>query len=205
MLIYEELLSSNIHLAIQEGSMHFEKEGGLHKTLDRIVRDLDEWQIPYCIVGGMAMFFHGYRRFTEDVDLLVTQQGLEEIHRRLSGHGYLPPFEGSRNLRDTETGVRIEFLVTGAYPGDGKPKPVSFPSPQDATIVLDGKNFLTLPKLVELKLASGMSNPRRARDLADVQDLIAALNLHDDLATELNESVRSKYLELCQVVRDFPE
>ena len=50
-----------------------------------------------------------------------------------------------------------------------------------------------------------MSNPRRARDLADVQDLIAALNLHDDLATELNESVRSKYLELCQVVRDFPE
>ena len=152
MLTYEELLASDIQLAIQEGSMHFEKEGGIHKTLDRIVRDLDEWQIPYCMVGGMAMFFHGYRRFTEDVDLLVTQQGLDEIHRRLPGHGYVPPFEGFSNLPATETGVRIKFLVTGAYPGDGKPKPVSFPAPQDATVILDGKNFLALPKLIELKL-----------------------------------------------------
>jgi hypothetical protein len=205
MLTYEEKLSSNVQLAFNEGSMHFEKEGGVHKTLDRLVCELDELQIPYCIVGGMAMFFHGYRRFTEDVDVLVTQTGLDEIHQRLVGHGYLPPFEGSRNLRDTETGVRIEFLVTGAYPGDGKPKPVSFPSPQDTTVVIDGKNFLTLTKLIELKLASGLTNPRRARDLADVQELIATLGLSDDLATELNESVRNKYHELCQIVRDFPE
>ena len=205
MLSYEETLASNVQLAFNEGSMHFENESGVHKTLDRIVRELDELGIPYCIVGGMAMFFHGYRRFTEDVDLLVTQQGLDEIHQRLVGHGYLPPFEGSRNLRDTETGVRIEFLVTGAFPGDGKPKPVSFPSPQDTAIIIDGKSFVTLPKLIELKLASGMTNPRRVRDLADVQELIAALGLNDDLAAELNESVRSKYHELCQIVRDFPE
>jgi hypothetical protein len=205
MLTYEETLSSNVQLAFHEGSMHFEKESGVHKTLDHLVRELEELHIPYCIVGGMAMFFHGYRRFTEDVDVLVTPDGLKEIHQRLVGHGYLPPFAGSRNLRDTETGVRIKFLVTGAVPGDGKPKPVSFPSPQDTTIVIDGKNFLTLPKLIELKLASGLTNPRRARDLADVQELIAALGLKDDLAAELNESVRGKYCELCRIVRDFPE
>ena len=189
---------------IDEGSLHFENEGGVHKTLDRIARKLDELRIPYCIVGGMALFFHGYRRFTEGVDLLVTQQGLDEIHQQLSGRGYLPPNEGSRNLRDTETGVRIVFLVAGAYPGDGKPKSVAFPSPETAATVIDGKIFLTLPKLIELKLASGVTNPCRARDVADVQDLIAALRLKEDLATELDESVRDKYRELCKNVRDSP-
>jgi hypothetical protein len=205
MLTYEEQLSQNLEWAIHEGSMHFENESGVHKTLDRIARKLDELRIPYCIVGGMALFFHGYRRFTEDVDLLVTQQGLDEIHQHLSGRGYLPPNVGSRNLRDTETGVRIEFLVSGAYPGDGKPKPVAFPLPESAATVIDGKTFVTLPKLIELKLASGMTNPRRARDLADVQDLIGALSLNEDLATELDESVRDKFRELCKIVREFPE
>lgn len=36
----------------------------------------------------MALFLHGYRRFTEDVDLLVTANGLRQIHRELNGHGY---------------------------------------------------------------------------------------------------------------------
>jgi hypothetical protein len=31
-------------------------------------------QICYAVVGGMALFRHGLRRFTEDVDLLVTSR-----------------------------------------------------------------------------------------------------------------------------------
>ena len=52
--------------------------------------------------------------------------------------GYTPPFAGSKNLRDTKTGVRIEFIVTGGYPGDGKPKPVSFPDPAKVATEIDG-------------------------------------------------------------------
>lgn len=33
----------------------------------------------------------------------------------------VPPFAGSMRLRDTATGVKVEFLTTGDYPGDGKP------------------------------------------------------------------------------------
>ena len=86
----------------------------------------------------MALFGHGLRRFTEDVDLLVTHESLKEIHQQPEGLGYLPPFRGSKNLRDTETGVKIEFLVTGDYPGDGKPKPVAFPDPAGFTLEKDG-------------------------------------------------------------------
>src|SRR5947209_5199745 len=129
----------------------------------------------------MALFFHGYRRFTEDVDILVTPNGLQEIHRRLEGLGYLPPFAGSKNLRDPEYGVRIKFLVTGDYPGDGKSKPVAFPSPDAASVDIDGIHFLRLESLIELKLASGRT-PGRLRDLGDVQELIRILRLPAEFA-----------------------
>src|SRR5258708_5922499 len=117
---YEQQLRANPRWALREGSMHFEKESKVYASLLRITKRLDDLGVPYALVGGMAMFLHGYRRFTDDVDLLVTAAGLELIHEKLEGLGYLPPFAGSKQLRDTENGVRIEFLVAGAYPGDGK-------------------------------------------------------------------------------------
>jgi hypothetical protein len=195
-ITYEQRLSRNLDWALREGSMHFDKENAVHQTLRRITKRLDELGVPYALVGGMAMFFHGYRRFTEDVDLLVTPEGLVEVHRRLEGLGYLPPFAGSKHLRDTESGVRIEFLVAGEYPGDGKPKPVVFPNPEEARVSIDGVPCLELAKLIELKLASGMTNPGRLKDLADVQELIRVLNLPADLANRLNAFVRDKYQEL---------
>src|SRR5262245_10224599 len=144
MVTYEERLDRNIDWALREGSMHFEEQSAVHKTLRRITRRLDELGIPYALVGGMALFFHGFRRFTEDVDILVTAEGLREIHLQLEGRGYLPPFTNSKNLRDTETGVRIEFLVAGQYPGDGLPKPVAFPDPATTSVEIEGIRFLQL-------------------------------------------------------------
>src|SRR5437588_5301480 len=130
MVSYEQQLDRNLDWALSEGSMHFEEKNAVHKTLRKIVKRLEDLGIPYAVVGGMAMFFHGYRRFTEDVDILVSREGLQEIHARLEGLGYTPPFSGSKQLRDAELGVRIEFLVSGEYPGDGKPKPLAFPKPE---------------------------------------------------------------------------
>jgi hypothetical protein len=53
-----------------------------------------------------------------------------------------------------------------------------------------------LPRLIELKLASGMTAPDRLRDLADVQELIKVKGLTEDFADGLDESVREKYREL---------
>src|SRR5438552_9884598 len=113
MLTYEEKLDRDVRWAFEEGGMHFERESAVHKALRKITKRLDELGIPYAVAGAMAMFFHGYRRFTDDVDLLVTPEGLTQLHQRLEGLGYLPPFPGSKQLRDTENGVKIEFLVTG--------------------------------------------------------------------------------------------
>ena len=154
---YEKRLDQDWGRALSEGSRFFEEKSAVQDTLRKITKRLGDLGIPYAVVGGMALYKHGFRRFTDDVDLLVTPEGLKEIHDRLEGLGYVPPFTGSKQLRDTETGVRIEFLISGAYPGDGKPKPVAFPDPATVGVDRDGIIYLSLPSLVELKLASGMT------------------------------------------------
>jgi hypothetical protein len=204
MQTYEQQLDHDLDWALREGSMHFEEKNAVHRTLQKIARRLDDLGVPYAVAGAMALFRHGFRRFTEDVNILVTRQGLQEIHRQLEGLGYVPLFKGSKNLRDADTGVRIEFLVTGQYPGDGKPKPLAFPDPAQVSVERNGVNYLSLPSLVELKIASGMTDPGRLSDLGDVQKVIRNLDLPADLAAQLHPFVRDKYTELWEGVHKSP-
>jgi hypothetical protein len=175
----------------------FMQDDPVHQTLRNIAASLDGLGIAYAVAGGMALGAHRVVRATVDVDILVTAEGLAALHRELEGRGYVPPFAGSRNLQDAATGVRIEFLVTGQFPGDGKPKPVAFPDPAQAGVEIGGIRYLGLPSLVELKLASGMTGGvARMRDLADVVSLVQALDLPLDFARQLNPYVRAKYEEL---------
>ena len=197
MTTYERRLDSDPNDALREGSLHFEEKNAVHDTLRAITRKLNELGIPYAVVGGMAMFAHGFRRFTEVVDLLVTREGMREILEKLEVLGYVQSAGTSTKLRDTSTGVRIEFLITGGFPGDGKPKPVAFPDPSDVAVDIEDIRYLGLPALVDLKLASGMTGGvHRLKDLADVVELIRTLNLSDQVAERLNPFVREKYLEL---------
>ena len=68
----------------------------------------------------------------------------------------------------------VDVILTGDYPGDGKPKPVRFPNPTTVAIDLGGAAMIVLPKLIELKLASSMTAPDRPRDLDDVIQLVRA-------------------------------
>lgn len=200
---YEIRLATEGSFAMAEAGRFFDQESAVHRAIHRLARRLHELDVSYVIAGGMALVEHGYQRTTVDVDVLVTRDELSRIQDSLTGLGYLPPFAGSKNLRDTEDGVRIEFLVTGDYPGDGKPKPVAFPDPHapEVAIERDGIRFLDLVPLIELKLASGMTSPGRLKDLADVQELIRVRKLDESFAEKLNPYVRPKYAELLAGVR----
>jgi hypothetical protein len=189
---------------LSEGQRYFQGKAEVQYSLDKLCRKLEEASIPYAIVGGMALYLHGFRRFTDDVDVLVTRPSLERIYEVLEGRGYLRPFEKSKNLRDTEHGVRIEFLITGEFPGDGKPKPVAFPDPQQKHVVLDGQKVIALPALIDLKLASGLTNAARMKDISDVQELIKVLKLPLETASELNPFVRDEFIRLWDAVRNDP-
>ena len=133
---------------------------------------------------------------TEGVDLLLSREAPRELKARCLGHGYVEKFEGSNGLRDTENNVPIDVVIAGEYPGDGKPKTIQFPDPAEEALVGQKVRLLPLPRLLELKLASGLTAPHRLRDLADVFELIRINKLKRDAAEDLDPMVRDKYLEL---------
>jgi len=184
-----------------EAQRYFMGEGKLNNTLTSLVAHLKEHQIDYQVIGAIALMAHGYPRFTEDIDLVFTAEGLNKFHEELIGLGYAPAFPGARKrLRSTRDGVAIDVVASGEYPGDGKPKPVQFPNPLEGSVEIDGVRFATLEKLIELKLASGMTAPDRLKDLADVQEMIKIKSLDGEFADKLNPYVREKYLELFAAV-----
>jgi len=192
--------------ALREADELFAKRGSVYDTLHRLDRRLREEGIPYALIGGMALVSHGYERLTKDVDILLTPEGLAAYAEKCVGRGYVPAFTGARKtFRDTANNVRIEIITTGEYPGDGKPKPVAFPDPAQASVERDGVRVIRLEKLIELKLASGLSAAHRLRDLADVQDVIIALDLPLDLADRLDASVQGEYRRLWEAARSAPE
>lgn len=194
--------SDSLWLSFLEGSRFFMSQGPVHETLRALARRLDDEKIDYVLIGGMALVAHGYRRFTEDIDVLMTPADVERFRGQCLGRGYLPAFPGAANsFKDTSTGVRIEVLRSGEYPGDGNPKSVVFPEPASVGFESEGLKIIRLEPLIELKLASGLSAPHRLKDLADVQDLIRLLGLPIELGESLDASVREEYRRLWQTVR----
>lgn len=186
----------------EEGLRYFMGEGELNKTVTQLGSDLERHGIEYMIIGAVALTAHGYPRFTADVDLVLTTEGLETFHRELVGLGYRPAFEGAKKkLRSTRNDVAIEVITVGEYPGDGRPKPVNFPHPSTASVRMSGVQVVTIEKLVELKLASGMTASDRLKDLADIQELIKMRGLDREFAEKLHPYVREKYLELLDAVQ----
>jgi hypothetical protein len=204
MIAFEEKMRAGGSAAITHIGEFFMGTDAVHATLATITKRLEESRIPYSVVGALALGAHGYVRATLDVDILLTREGHRLLQDRCNGLGYAPAFPGSRNLRDTHTGVRIEFLIAGDFPGDGKPKPVCFPDPAEAGVEIGGIRYLRLEKLLELKLASGMTNPNRLKDLADVQELIKVIRPPRVLADRLNPFVRNKFLEFWDGVQSQP-
>lgn len=190
--------------AVAFAERFFMGESEVQKALVKVCAALDADGIPYALAGAMALNAYGYRRVTTDVDLLLTRDGIEAFKRRHVGRGWVERFPGSKGLRDTEFNVKIDVIITGDYPGDGRPKPVAFPDPSVARRV-DGIAVLPIERLVELKLASGLSNPDRMKDLADVQELIRHAGLDASLAEVIDASVRAEYTRIWNATRRTDE
>lgn len=186
-----------------EADRQAEHKGYVWQTLRAIAGRLDELDIPYAVVGGIAMQFHGIQRSTQDLDLLIgSEEELAALHASVVGHGFTRKGPESRHLRDDITRIRVEFLLAGDYPGDGQRKPVAFPRPETVSVRgEDALYFVNLRALIELKLASAISAPYRLRDRADVLELIHLHGLGEDYAGQLDPYVQQAFRELAALPR----
>ena len=165
-------------------------------ALHRLTAILEAEGLPYAIIGAFALNEYGHRRVTVDVDLVMREEHLQKFKQKYLGKGYAERVPGTGKLLDTQHNVNIVVLSAGRFPGDDKPKPIAFPDA--ATVALRGARFalLPMPRYIELKLASGMVAPHRAKDLVDVQELIKSAGLALSVADELHPCVRAKFVEL---------
>ncbi len=186
---------------LREADDYFMGRSPIHAAVEHIAKALSDANIPFAIAGCLAVNAHGHVRMTEDVDILLTREGLGRFKERWLGRGWTEQFQGSKGLRDAVNKVKIDVLLTGEYPGDGLPKPVAFPDPAEVGEIRKGVPYIALPTLLTLKLASGMTAPHRAQDIADVIALTRKNNLKRDYAGNLHPYVREKYLELWEAAQ----
>ena len=174
----------------------------VHDAMRRIASALRDMGIPYAVAGAMALNSHGFRRTTSEVDVLLSREGLEAFKNRWLGRGWEEHFPRNKALRDTVADVRIDFLLAGGYPGDHKPKPVSFPNPSVAAEIREEEiAFLPLRELLELKMASGMTAEHRPGDTSDAMRLIKATNLPAGYGDKLDPYVRDEYARLWRLAQ----
>jgi hypothetical protein len=163
---------------------------GLEQTVRSAVGVLADHDIPHLIAGGLAVQEHGYFRVTLDADIIVPDvlEAVEWLTADLSG-----PFKSvpgaEDTVCDTRNGAQINFLPAGRVLRSRCKVP--FPEPN---VVSERPRFVTLEKLVSLKLDSWSASPTsRLRDKSDVVELIKSRKLPRDLAVD--DAVRSLYVE----------
>ena len=182
---------------VREIDAFFMNVSPIHQTMDRLVDVFDELHIPFAFAGGMAVNFHGHRRTTQDVDIVICESDLQRFKDAKTGLGWVDKFEGSKNFRDAVTGTPVDALLSGGYPGDGKPKPIVFPDPSEVELAYGGRRpYLTLRQIIEMKIASGLTAPQRPRDFDDVIQLIRCNRLDEAFADRIQPYVAEKFREL---------
>lgn len=163
----------------------------------RVVKGLDE-VIAICgceavVGGGWAVWRHGFvGRVTQDIDIALPAGDVENFLKVASVKGFdilTSPAGNWPKLLHKETGIQVDVLPEGGRPGSAAhPAPTTIPHPKAMGAESGRLAYMSLPALIELKLAAG-----RLRDQADVVELIREnRELVGEIETHLN-AVHQQY------------
>jgi predicted nucleotidyltransferase len=150
-----------------------------------IFRLLNDAEVRYIVVGGIATILHGYVRATADVDLVIDlhTKEAEKAIRTLSGHGFKPqapvdPMQfadaDQRARWVDEKNMEVFSLFHPDHPGLTVDlfarHPIPFESLWSRSIVMDlggtRVRVCSIDDLIELKRLAG-----RPKDMVDIEKL----------------------------------
>lgn len=165
--------------------------GRVIKAIDRV---LAATQSSAVVGGGWAVWRHGYDgRLTQDVDILLSADAVPEFLRvaAVAGFDVLPQVPGRwPKLLHKETQVKVDILPEGERPGTAaRLAPTTLPHPAKLGATGVTLRYITLPGLIELKIAAG-----RTRDENDVIELIRANKTRLDEVRQHLASIHADYV-----------
>ena len=151
----------------------------LDKDFKEFIELLNEHNVNYLVIGGYAVNFHGYPRYTKDIDFWVwmTKSNAEKLLLVLKDFGF-----GSLDFKEEDFLVSDNIIQLGYEPYridilmevDG----VDFESSyENRSVIKIGDlpvNFLGIEELIIAKKQSG-----RLQDLADAEQLEKIKNKKD--------------------------
>lgn len=143
----------------------------LSKDFKEFIELLNVHSVRYLVVGGYAVAFHGYPRYTKDLDVWIelSTKNAENVINALEEFGF-----GSLGLK-TEDFLESNQIIQLGYPPNRIDilttlKEINFEDCFKAKIEIEIQgikiNFIDLENLKKNKLATG-----RPQDLADAENL----------------------------------
>ncbi|MBD3278021.1 MAG: hypothetical protein GF388_06965 [Candidatus Aegiribacteria sp.] len=85
----------------------------IQQDFRELLRLLEENEVDYLIIGGYAVAFHGYPRFTKDLDIFFrnSPENIDRLRKALLGFGF-----SSKELPENVFSERGNILVFGVPP-----------------------------------------------------------------------------------------
>lgn len=153
------------------------------KILD-VARKLQE-RVDAAVLGGIAVYLHGYLRTTDDLDFYTSdrQRTIEQLE---AAGAKWSTSRGEHVLH----GVRIHTVT----PDDAR-------HTVQRTSIIDGVRVVSLKDLIAIKLICGLKNVARSKDIGDVEELIRAVPLDKRFAGKLPSELRAPFTKLLDAVR----
>lgn len=141
------------------------------------------------VVGGIAVFLHGYERTTTDIDVFTYDR--PRLAEELVARG----FEWDEAEHQFEKlGVPVQMLAPEDELGFD---PTRFEERREVRVV-------SLGDLVSMKLASGTEHVHRAQDLADVVRLAEVVPLDKGFSGRITPKLRPAYKKLIDALHSDP-
>ena len=155
-------------------------------SIESIVRALNDANVPFIVVGGLAVVAHGYGRQTQDLDLVIRLEpnAIRDAFHALAAMGYRPRVpvtaEGFADAEQRERWISEKGMTVLNFHSDQHretpvdvfvTEPFDFRAEYDAAIVEDVApgvpvRIVRLETLLRLKQEAG-----RPQDLADIAEL----------------------------------
>jgi hypothetical protein len=147
----------------------------------RLLRD----RVDAVVLGGVAVFLHGYERSTTDLDLYTLDRPL--TYAQLESAGAKWSLAKREHVLD---GVRIHTVT-----------PEDAGHVVEATLIIQGVRLVGLGDLIAIKMICGLNDAGRMKHIADVQELIRAVPLDKRFASKLRSELRAPFKDPVDGVR----
>lgn len=149
----------------------------LGRQIAEVVAALNEQEVPFALIGGLALASHDVIRATQDIDLLVPIDKADQVDARLTRLGYRclhRSHDAGNYARNRE---RVDFLYAS--------RPIALQlltNARDVETSMGRLRVVSAEGLIGFKLQGLVNDPRRTQDLEDIRALLRANAGRIDLA-----------------------